>query len=306
MRQIEGRAHEDVPLVAPIGRGEDSLGHDVLPQVFHPCSLFNSLQHLIAILLLGRLPVMPMPGVDCRHEDIELRMPFGRHRGIGDTAIAHVYRHVIGHNFFTTNVIHVLRVVIGKENMMVWFVFVNLVEPEIEHEGRAGKLLRAHLLLGLARAIHQIDHGVSVVCIHDDVVGFQQFAILQLHAPGIAIFKYHLLHRGAEKYFRPVLFRGLSHTLGNFAKPALHVVDSVFVFGVGKDAEQGRTFPWAHSEILGLKGKSQLEAVIFKKGIENIHDTFRCRNIGNHLEQFTPEIRRDFVIRLLQTGINRT
>lgn len=72
MRQVEGGSHENVPLIAPVDRRENSFRHDVLAEILHARPLLDSLDHLISIFPLRRLPIMPVTGVDRRDENIEL------------------------------------------------------------------------------------------------------------------------------------------------------------------------------------------------------------------------------------------
>ena len=157
-----------------------------LRRSFMPVRCSMRAQHLVRVFLLVVFPVKAVARVDGGNQHIEPGLPGRSDVRIGDTGVSDIDRHVIGNPALALDVGDVLPVVVGEDDVVVRFVFVELVHAEIEHEGGAGKLAAAHLFLGFVVVAEQAGGGVAIVRVDHDGVGLDALAVFQLRSGEVA------------------------------------------------------------------------------------------------------------------------
>ncbi len=304
MSEVESCAHEDVTFIAPILWGEDALSDDVLAEILHAGFRFDAGDDLVAVFLFVSFPVKAVAGIDGGNQDVEARLTGRCDVGVGDRRVADIDRHVIRDNFFALDVLDIVAVIVGKNDVMVRFLGVNFVQAEIEHESRARELLAFHLRFGFRVTIEQVRHRVGVIGIHDDVIAREDFAIFQFHAAALCAGELQFLDGGIEAQSAAIFLEKLGHAFRDFAQAALDVIDAVAVFDVGKNAEECGAAPGRHAEVLGLEREREFEAVIGEIIFQHIDDAFSGSDVGDRLHQGGAEESLEFVVRALEAGVN--
>ena len=164
------------------------------------------------------------------------------------------------------DVAQVLAIVLGQVNGVMRDVVITSFNPQVEHEGGAGKALLLDPAVGPATADivgHHALHGLREIGIHHDRIGGQS-AIGGAHRGALAALKHHLFDWLVEQDLRAQIFRNASHGPGDCTATAHGMKNAVLIFEEREDAEQTRASKGRHTEILGLEAESQAYALIFE------------------------------------------
>ncbi len=153
--KVEGGSHEDVEFVSPAIGGDDLFGDDVLTEVFHARAFFDTVEDFFAVFLFLLFPVEAVAAVDGGDKNIEPGLSGGGDVRVGDGGVADVDGHVVGDDAFALDVVDVVLVVVGEDDVVVGFVVVDFVEPKVEHEGGAGVFLFVEFFLGDGPSVHE-------------------------------------------------------------------------------------------------------------------------------------------------------
>ena len=103
MSQVECSADEDISLFPPL-RSDTALFNNMIAEIFHARVLDDTIEDFFLVSVLIIFPWVLGSGVDCGHENLELRVTFRGHRRICDARVSYVNRRVRGNDFFVLDV----------------------------------------------------------------------------------------------------------------------------------------------------------------------------------------------------------
>ena len=302
--QIEGGSQEDVGIF-PAGWGDDFASHNVVTEILHAGGSDHLIDDCFGIFLLGSLPVVSVAGIDGRNENVELRMSLRGDGWIGDAGITNVERHVFRDDFLSLNVCQILVVVVGKDDVMMGLVFVEGIETEVEHEGRAGVFLFSELVVCLLFFAKDGGAGVGVVGIDDQLIAGEFLAVGEANLGRIFTLVEDLFDFGLVANFAAFLSDDFGHAFGNFGETTLYVIDTMFVFDIGEDTKKGGAIPGRHTEVFGLKGESEFQTVVLKVVREDVHDRFGGGDVGEGFYEIFVEVRGETSVGFEEEGEDR-
>ena len=252
----------------------------MVTEILHAGGRDHLINDFFGILFFGSLPVMSVAGIDCRNENVKLRMSLGGDCRIGDAGIANVEGHVFRDDFLSLNVSQILLVVVGKDDVMMRLVFVEGIETQVEHEGGAGVFLLSEVLVCLLLFAKDGGPGVGVVGIDDKLIAGEFLAVGEADLGRIFTLVEDFFDFGLVANFATFLSDDFGHAFGNFGETTLHVVDPMLVFDIGKDTKKGGAIPGRHTEVFGLEGESEFQTVVLKVVREDVHDRFGGGDVG--------------------------
>ena len=302
--QIEGGSQEDVGIF-PAGWSDNFTSHNVVTEILHAGGRDHLIDDFFGVIFLGSPPVVSVAGIDGRNEDVELGMSLGGNGRIGDAGITNVEGHVFRDDFLPLNVCQILVVVVGKDDVMMRLVFVEGIKTKVEHEGGAGVFLLSEVLVCLLLFSKDGGAGVGVVGIDDQLIAVEFLAVGEADLGRIFTLVEDLFDFGLVANFAAFLSDDFGHAFGNFGETTLHVVDSMFVFDIGKDTKKGGAIPGRHTEVFGLKGESEFQTVVLKVVREDVHDRFGGGDVGEGFEEIFVEVRGKTSVGFEEEGEDR-
>ena len=166
-RQAVDRTVEHVVAVVDVLRRERPFEDDVSLEVFHAGCALEFLDDPAAVWREHLRPVVMGPQVGRVHEHVERLAPGGRDAGFGDGRRADIAGRVGGRLTAAVDHLELLVRIVREDEVVVDQLFVALVEAEVEHDARAGRLVAATVQESLTR------------------LSLNQFAV-RAHAVGIA------------------------------------------------------------------------------------------------------------------------
>lgn len=293
--EIEGGPDEDVR-VFPALWGEDLFFDDVIAEVLHVGLLDHAIDDLLGVSFFFGFPVVTVAGVDGRDEEVELGVSGRSDGGVGDARVPDVDRHVLRNRPALEDLLQVAMVIVPEDDVVVGLVLVEFIDSEIEHESGAGVFFLEEFFAGFLFLTEDRAARVGVVGVDNELVARENLAVDELHFGRCFANILDFPDLGIEADFAALLFHHPGHAFRDFREAALGVVDPVFVFDVGKNAEEPGAFPGGHSEVFRLEGEGEFEAVVVEISAQHVHDRPGGGDMGEGFEKSRGEVGGEIVV----------
>lgn len=196
-------------------------------------------------------------------------------------------------------------VIAGEDDLMVRlmeFAFYT----EVEHKGGARK---AHALqacrgvLSECFGFEEVSYGVAEIRVEHEVIRGYSFPFFELNSDGTSVSEENPADGLLKVEGCAVFSSQFGHEIGNPAKASDWVFDAEGVLDIGDHGKDAGAFPGGHTEVFGLKRKSEGEVFIAEAAIGHVKEASAECKVRDCKKKVGVEKGREAMVGFLQAGI---